>query len=82
MKKLVQDLMVKYPVLKRNRFYYHLQRYRQYRPCKTDYSLTTRPDILDTLEKDGIIVIEDYVSKEICETIISELSEAAEQVLQ
>ncbi len=82
MKNLVQNLIVKHPVLKRNRFYYHLQRYRQYRPCKVDYSLTTRPDILDALVKDGVIVIENYVSKEICESIISELHEASEQVLE
>ena len=82
MKKLIQNLIVNYPVLKKNRFYYHLQRYRQYRPCKVDYSLTSRPDILDALVKDGIVVIEDYLSKEICETVISELREAAEQVLE
>lgn len=82
MKKLIQNLIVKYPVLKRNRFYYQVQRYRQYRPCKVDYSLTTRPDILDTLVRDGIIVIDNYLSQETCNSIISELQEAADQVLQ
>lgn len=82
MKKTIKNLIEKYPLLKRNRFYYHLQRYRQYRPCKVDYSLTTRPDILDALVKDGIIIIDSYVSKEICAAIISELQAAAEAMLQ
>jgi len=82
MKKFVQDLIEKYPLIKRNRFYYHLQRYRQYRPCEVAYTLTTRPDILDALVKDGIIVIENYLSREICDAIISELQESADQVLQ
>lgn len=82
MKKSVKNLIEKYPILKKNRFYYHLQRYRQYRPCKVNYSLTTRPDILDTLVKDGIIVIKDYVSKDVCNVMIEELQETADQVLE
>lgn len=82
MKKTVQNLIKNYPILKRNRFYYHLQRYRQYRPCKIDYSLTERHDILDALVKDGITIIENYLSEEICNKIISEVQQSADQVLK
>ncbi len=82
MKKLIQYLLKKYPVLTKNRFYYHIQRYRQYRPCRVDYSLTSHHDILDTLVKDGIVIIENHVEKDICKKIIAELDSASDQVLE
>ena len=69
-------------MLKRYRIYYHLQRFRQERHCKVDYSLTDRPDILDGLVKDGIVVIDNYLSRELCETIIEELQKTADDVLR
>lgn len=81
MKKLIQSLINKFPLLKRNRIYYQLQRFRQYRPCKVDYSLTEQHNVLDVLVKDGIIVMNDYLPKETCETIIKELQSTSSQIL-
>lgn len=81
MKKLVKNILEKNSFLKRNKFYYHLQRYRQYKPCGIDRSLTDRPDLIDILEKDGIAIIDDYLPKDICEKIISELQKTADEIL-
>ena len=81
MKNQIRNLINTIPILKKNRLYYHIQRYRQYRPCKINYSLTTRPDIIDVLIKDGIIIINNYLAKDVCEEIISELHDSMEQVL-
>ena len=81
MKSTVKNIIEKYPILKRNRFYYHLQKLRQEREFKVSYSLTDRPDLLDKLVEDGIVLIKNYLSKEICEKIILELQETANQIL-
>ena len=82
MKEIVKNFVKGHSFLRKNRVYYHLQRYRQYRPCKVDYSLTKRHGILDTLVKDGIVVMNDYLSKDVCNTINSELQETVDQVLE
>lgn len=81
MKKLIQDLVQRHPIIKRNRLYYHIQRYRQYRPCRVDYSLTEHHDILDRLVENGIAVLDSYLDSALCDTIVSELDGAASQML-
>lgn len=81
LKTSIQGLLRRFPALTRNRLYYHIQRYRQYRPIRIDRSLTTRNDIIDSLERDGIFIIPDFAPKEICEKIIAELHPAFSQML-
>ncbi len=81
MKKLIQGLIERYPTIKRHRLYYHVQRYRQYRPCRVDYSLTERHDILDGLTKHGIVVLPNYLNTEACEAIRSELDGPVSEIL-
>jgi len=80
-KESLRKLINRVPFLKKNRLYYHIQRYRQYSPCKVDKSLTTRLDIIDDLVKDGIVIIPDYLSKSICDQIVSELEPCVTKVL-
>ncbi len=82
MKQYLSNLLEKMPVLKKNRFYYYIQRYRQYRPCRVDKSLTDRPDIVDELVRDGITIIPGFVAKDDCNRIISELNPCVEQILR
>ena len=69
-------------MLRRNRLYYYIQRYRQYRPCKVDFSLTKRHDLLNTLVQDGIVILNYYVDSNVCNQIVAELEETSNKILQ
>ena len=80
LKKQIKAFIAKYPVLKRNRLYYEVQRFRQLRPCKVDPSLTDRKDILAALVRDGLFVMPDLLTREVCGKILAEIEEPLAQL--
>ncbi len=73
MKNTIKSLLRKFPGLTKNRFYFHLQQYRQYRPCKIDLELTDRPDIVNAIDKDGIFILENFLDESSCSAIVEQL---------
>jgi hypothetical protein len=82
-KAAIQSVLDRYPVLRRNRFTYYIQRYRQTRVLKVDYSLAPpgRRDIIEALERDGLFIIENFMPRETCERIIAEYAPHFAQVM-
>jgi len=74
MKELIKNIFSNNPILRKNKFYYYVQRYRQYKQYKIDYSKTTHPEILDILQEDGIYIIGNFIDKVTCDKIKDELS--------
>lgn len=79
-KNIVRSAVDQFDFLKRNRLYYHIQRYRQYSPCGADHSLTTHHEELDILLKDGILLIENFISPEDCDKIHAEYMPIVEKI--
>jgi hypothetical protein len=82
-KAALQSLVTRFPVLRRNRFYFYVQRFRQTRTLKIDYSLAPpgRRDIIEALERDGVYIIPDFLSRELCEKMIADYEKPFERVL-
>src|SRR4051812_2786251 len=71
-KRAIQAFLRRTPAVRHSRFWYRIQRLRQYRMIRVDPSLTERKDIVETLVKDGLFVQPGYVSRDVCEKIIAE----------
>jgi hypothetical protein len=72
-KRRIQTLVDQHPWVKRTRFYYKVQHFRQMRPCTLNPALTSRRDLLDAIVRDGVCLVPGAVSAEICQKIIAEL---------
>jgi hypothetical protein len=81
MKGIVKRTLEENPWLRRNRFYYELQRYRQFRPCRVDRSLAERPEVVDELVRDGYCIIPHFANRETCEAILRELETPLAELL-
>jgi len=77
----VQALLARHPALKRNRVYYRIQRYRQYRPLKIQPELTERKDVIEALDRDGVCVIPNFLDRKLCETMIADYDRQFARVL-
>ncbi len=70
------------PRFRGSSLYYSIQRYRMYRNCQVDYSLTEDHDLLKTIEKDGIAYIPNFLTSEQADQLAEEsmnLLKAAEK---
>lgn len=61
------------PIIRRSKLYYKIQKARQYKGCGFHYEIAENKDILREIEKNGIFVLNDFLSKEKCNEILSEL---------
>lgn len=78
----VQRLMHRYPAIQRSRLYYEVQRIRQDKLLRPDPTHIERKDVLEALIKNGILVIPNFVSREVCETILREIDPALAKVVE
>ena len=82
MRSVIKNILRNNQRLRKNKWYYLIQRYRQYRQYKIDYSKTTHPDILDTLHEDGIYIIENFIDQVTCDKIVEEMVPHINEAMQ
>ncbi|UTW60660.1 phytanoyl-CoA dioxygenase family protein [bacterium SCSIO 12741] len=66
------------PWIRGSRLYYKLQRYRLYKDCQIDYSLTKDHELLKTLEKDGLAFIPNFLPDDQIDQLAKESMEMLE----
>jgi hypothetical protein len=66
LKNVVKQVLDRYPFpLKGNRVFHEIERYRAYRHVRLRPELTPRPDLLETLDRDGIVVLPEYFPRHV-----------------